>query len=483
MTEQASFQSGANLNSLGPANLRQRPLGRATTFSEATTTPSKFNRRNSAISDTVSEARQSIRDSTDELLFPRAKATVSPRLAEAHHDSHWQSAPLALALLPAVGGLFFNNGSAFVTDATLLILAAVFLNWSVRLPWNWYRSAQEIRRPLPDTLHGDDGTIVEEDDGERDEGDKTTKKSTERRSIEQANQSAIKELHIHELAALISCFVFPLIGAWLLHGIRGALSRPSEGLVSNYNLTIFLLAAEIRPFAHLLQMVQGRTLYLQRVVAEAADEEDEDREIDHNKILDLAARLEDLEAYVADNAATKKGSNSNSKQATTGETLKPELLSQIINEVRHSIQPEMDALNRAIRRYEKKTALMAFQTETRMNQIEAQVGDAIALAAAAQRSAADNRQSFVFALLDWMAAVVVVPVRVLMQLFSLPGKMASFCVQEATLLVLGGGKRRLTKINKGKQMQKPSTMTEKRYLGGSSQSAVVSGIRPVKKET
>lgn len=133
--QHASFQSSANFNSsLSPANLRQRPLGRAATFAEAS--PSKY-RRNSAISDTVSEARQSIRDSTDELLFPRAKAaSINPRIADAqHHDSHWQSAPLALALFPAVGGMFFDNGSAFVTDATLLILAAVFLNWSVRLPW------------------------------------------------------------------------------------------------------------------------------------------------------------------------------------------------------------------------------------------------------------------------------------------------------------------------------------------------------------
>jgi hypothetical protein len=40
-----------------------------------------------------------------------------------------------LALLPAVGGLFFQNGSAVVTDITLLALAAIFLNWAVRLPW------------------------------------------------------------------------------------------------------------------------------------------------------------------------------------------------------------------------------------------------------------------------------------------------------------------------------------------------------------
>jgi hypothetical protein len=365
-----------------------------------------------------------------------------------------------------------------VTDATLLILAAVFLNWSVRLPWDWYRSAQEIRQPLPETLQSDDGTIAEEEDEDGDsqtQEDKPPTKKSERKSIDQVSHTAIKDLHIHELAALISCFVFPLIGAWLLHGIRGALSRPSEGLVSNYNLTIFLLAAEIRPFAHLLRMVQGRTLYLQRVVAAAAEEDDEDREIDHNKILDLSARLEDLEAHVADKAATTTGPNS---KQTAGETIKPELLAQIILEVRQSIQPELDALNRAVRRYEKKTALMAFQTETRMNQLDAQVQDAIALAAAAQRSASDHRQSFAFVLLNWMAAVVVVPVRMLLQLVSLPGRMVSLCLQNVSAL-LGGGKRR-RKVSKGKQAQR-TAMSDRRYLGTPPQGAVVPGIRSLKK--
>ena len=135
LEQRASFQSGVNVGST--STLRQRSLGKATTVSEAAPSLSRF-RRNSVLSDTVSETRQSIRDSTDDLLFPRAKAGAgggATHIAESHHDSHWQSAPLALALLPAVGGLFFHNGSAFVTDATLLILAAIFLNWSVRLPW------------------------------------------------------------------------------------------------------------------------------------------------------------------------------------------------------------------------------------------------------------------------------------------------------------------------------------------------------------
>lgn len=131
-SQHASFQSGVNPNPSGNSYLRQRPLGRAATLAD-TGSALNYRRNSTAFSDTVSEARQSLRDSTDDILFPRASKKDDAALH--HEDSHWESAPLALALLPAVGGLFFQNGSAFVTDATLLILAAIFLNWSVRLPW------------------------------------------------------------------------------------------------------------------------------------------------------------------------------------------------------------------------------------------------------------------------------------------------------------------------------------------------------------
>lgn len=89
-------------------------------------------RRNSTLSDSISEARHSIRSSTDDLFLPRvAKVEAEDAAAE---ESHWHSAPLVLALLPAIAGVFFHNGSVFVTDVTLLVLAAIFLNWSVRLP-------------------------------------------------------------------------------------------------------------------------------------------------------------------------------------------------------------------------------------------------------------------------------------------------------------------------------------------------------------
>jgi len=49
--------------------------------------------------------------------------------------SHWHSAPLALAILPAIAGVLFKEGGTVVTDVMLLCLAAMFLNWCVRAPW------------------------------------------------------------------------------------------------------------------------------------------------------------------------------------------------------------------------------------------------------------------------------------------------------------------------------------------------------------
>lgn len=252
---------------------------------------------------------------------------------------------------------------------------------------------------------------------------------------------------------MISCFVFPLIGAWLLHTIRGALSRPSEGLVSNYNLTIFLLAAEIRPFAHLLRMVQGRTLYLQRVVAAPTSEDHE--KVNEGQILDLARRLEELEAHVAEKAIAGSSHNHSGDITSQGQADSQDAVTQIVADVRKAIQPELDALSRAIRRYEKRTTLISVQTDTRLNQLETQVGDAMALAAATQRSVSDRNKTFAFVLLDWIAAIVVIPTQTAIQLLNLPARAVSWCLHNVKVLVVGHKKPR--KLSKGK---KPVSRTE-----------------------
>jgi hypothetical protein len=113
------------------AQFRHRPPVNRFSTSDAPT--AGIRRRSSNLSDySLREVRKSFQDSTDHLLLPKPKAMGDEA---GHESSPWHSAPLAFALLPAVGGMLFTNGSSIITDVMLLGLAAIFLNWTVRIPW------------------------------------------------------------------------------------------------------------------------------------------------------------------------------------------------------------------------------------------------------------------------------------------------------------------------------------------------------------
>lgn len=290
-----------------------------------------------------------------------------------------------------------------------------------------------MRQHATEELEPNDGPLDLETDDDDNAGEpKFTTKSRQKQQRSADARAASRELQIHELVALASCFIFPLVGTWLLHATRSKLSRPSEGLVSNYNLSIFLLASEIRPFSHLLKMVQARTLHLQRIVALAPD--DDGAKIDARRVQDLSKRLEELEAHVAEAAAARMSPDiSGSKEQASSlaqeqdEEAVQSLVSQAISEVRKTFQPEIDALNRAVRRYEKRTAVTAFQTESRLQELSTQAQDAIALAAAAQRSSERRRSSFAFTLLDWICAVIVVPAQLMASVVRFFAWTAAWC--------------------------------------------------------
>ncbi|KAI9837459.1 MAG: hypothetical protein M1819_007107 [Sarea resinae] len=368
--------------------LRNRPLGRSATFADRPMLRER--RRSSMLSDfSLDDTRHSVRSSTDDLLLPKP-----PGAREDPEPSHWQSVPLVFALLPAIGGLLFKNGSAVVTDVTLLGLAAIFLNWSIRLPWDWYRSTQSLR-VLEEPDHFNDTIFEEDSEDEAKDGDKDAppKPKNEQLPSQESSpstdrSSAVRELQIHEILALTACFLGPLLGSYLLHTIRSQLSRPSEGLVSNYNLTIFLLASELRPFSHLVKLVQSRTIHLQRIVNTNPYDKEDDK-IDPAKVLDLSKRLEELEAHIAGKTAESAGSIAavNPSTSTT-----PQQQQQLTTDLRRNLQPDLDALNRAVRRYEKRATVQTMQTESRLQDLEARLNDALSLAAAAASQNRDVQQ-------------------------------------------------------------------------------------------
>ncbi|GAO16898.1 hypothetical protein UVI_02046620 [Ustilaginoidea virens] len=220
-------------------------------------------------------------------------------------------------------------------------------------------------------------------------------------------RAALRELYAHEILALISCFALPLLSAYLLHFIRVQLSRPSEGLVSNYNLTIFLLASELRAFSHSLKLVQSRTLHLQRVIH--GNPFASPTQIG-SQIEEMLERLERLEARsLAEEFVRDHGQDTSSVGGQDRATA--------TREVRNAIQPDLDALNRAVRRYEKKATMLQYQTDCRFSALDLRMDDALALAAIAAKNS--NSKSIFVRIVESLMAVLLFPLNALVQVWML----------------------------------------------------------------
>jgi hypothetical protein len=302
----------------------------------------------------------------------------------------------------------------------------------------WYHAAQGIASPGP-ASESAFNSIEEENEDLLSQSDASPppQSSPKPVSSDPDTLGAQKELRVYELLALVCCFIFPLLAAWLLHAIRSQLSRPSEGLVSNYNLTIFLLVAEIRPLSHLIKMIQRRILFLQRAVnIEALRDNAED---DRADLRDIATRIEELEIRVADGIDSKAITSQE-----PAESMVMRVSSQASSELKRSFQPEIDALSRAMRRYEKRSTISAVQHEARMQELETRLKDVVVLAAAAQRQVNQRSRNYITVLFNWMCALVVLPVEYLLVLLNLPVRLISstLALPKRYLASLTSSKRR-----------------------------------------
>lgn len=422
-------------------------------------------RRSSTLSDfSLYEARRSFRDGTQDILNPSAAQNT-----EQAHDSSsvLSSLPLAFALLPALFGVLFEGGSAFITDVMLLALVFIFLRYTITQPWRWYHEAQEVRirqevgleqafeeeseAEIPAKMTSSIMTLDEvpeegtsQDGQENDHGTQTepehheeheTRARADKLSRTRAQEAAVNELYIHEVLALVSCFFSPVLGAYLLHAIRAQLTQRSEGLMTDFNITVFLLAAELRPMAHALKLIQARTLHLQRIVQSVPVARSVVVQLE-----EMRARMAQLElraeATEEATAATLARSATQQQQAhqqsgTLGGGSGGKQEAALVREVRNAIQPELDALNRAVRRYEKKATVLALQTESRLGSVDMRLNDAISLAAAAAKQS--NRSQWGLAALtawvtEWMVTIVTIPYHVAMYIIMWPFKtVADLC--------------------------------------------------------
>ncbi|KAJ4353984.1 uncharacterized protein N0V89_005716 [Didymosphaeria variabile] len=360
--------------------LRQRLLNRAATFSEGAQPPQAPRRRSSILSQ-YSDTRHSFRSSTEDLLQSVGK----------------------------------NDMAKLTTNDEV----------------EWYHSAQQTQYVDYDEPERDD-TILEEDEISGEPLDDDPEASAlagsappdDKDNVDSGNapptksqEEARQELGKNEMLALFTCFIGPLVGAYLLHAIRSQLTRPAEGLVSNYNLTIFVMGAELRPIHHVIKMKQARMLHLQRVVR--SDSKPELRKAD---IQEICARLANLEAR-----ATEPPQNTDIESLKIGAT------------VRQGMQPQLDALNRAVRRYEKRQAAQAMQTEARFQELDSRLRDALALAAAAARTG--QRPGIVSMLLTWFANLITLGVQTSWAVATYPYRTAAAIANHVSDYITGANRQ------------------------------------------
>lgn len=249
--------------------------------------------------------------------------------------------------------------------------------------------------------------------------------------------SAREELRRTELVAFAACFFGPLLGAYLLHNIRSRFShRTQDDIVTDLNLTIYVMGAELRPISRLMKMVNERTLHLQRIVK--AESQDYSRPSSPQSV---PQRLAELEARF--DGPLQSNSNVD--------------ITKITAEVRQSIQLQLDALNRAVRKYEKRHMAQSIQIEARFQEIDVRLRDTLSLAAAAARTG--QKPGLIAAMLAWIAGVFASTFQMTWDISTYPFRVVASLIETIKSLFIKDGRtsRRRTKGYSNGYSSLPST--------------------------
>jgi hypothetical protein len=300
----------------------------------------------------------------------------------------------------------------------------------------WYNEARQ-RQYLEAAEPAYQDTIHEEDEDSRspspERPDSATSQAEEPKTIrtgntstaEDAQKGAREELRRTELMAFVACFIGPLFGAYLLHNVRSQFThRTRDGIVTDLNLILYVLGAEMRPLSRLTRMVSERTLHLQQLVKAEP--------LDHPRpgtAQGLSQRMEELEARMDGPMP------SNNVDMT-----------RITAEVRQSLQHQLDALNRAVRKYEKRHMAQSIQIEARFQEIDVRLKDTLSLAAAAARTG--QKPGIISMALSWITSLFSYWLQVFWDVATYPLRVASSAV-EAVKSVLFKEERNARKRTKG----------------------------------
>jgi hypothetical protein len=164
--------------------------------------------------------------------------------------------------------------------------------------------------------------------------------------VAKRRREAMTELKFHELFSLSFTVLSPFIGAYLLYGMRSALSEPDR-YINPFSVRLFVLSSGVKPWRHLFRLLRRRSLFLQESVHyPSAEVKDLRRKVDR-----LTAQLDQLSRAVATKAE--------------------------VDDVRQGIDVPLDKLSRSMKRYARKEEFLRLSTEERFTLLDSRLGDVI----------------------------------------------------------------------------------------------------------
>ncbi|CAO3607186.1 unnamed protein product [Mucor hiemalis] len=157
-------------------------------------------------------------------------------------------------------------------------------------------------------------------------------------------ESVEEELRRHELVGLIWVIISPGVAGYTLQYSRYFLSNYDK-YMSTFNVTVFVLAATIKPLIHVIALLRERTVFLQSEVL-----------VNESEIELLQKKLEMMEEEfdtLRKAFATKRD----------------------LGQVANGITPSIKNLSKAIKRFEKKETSLRSWSEERFSELDQKVQD------------------------------------------------------------------------------------------------------------
>ncbi|KAL7321075.1 hypothetical protein PS15m_000892 [Mucor circinelloides] len=353
--------------------------------------------------------------------------------------------PIILAVIPTLGA--FIAGSAEVwSDFIMILLILYYVYKWITVPWSYYEGARS-RRMIHQYAAHQQQQQHQHMDSKRKEYAMKRKASVE------------EELRRHELIGLTWVIMSPAIAGYTLQYSRYFLSN-YEKYMSTFNVTVFVLAATLKPLVHVMALLRERTLFLQS-----------EMQVDETEIEVLQKKIEMMEDEMdglRKAFATKRD----------------------LGQVAQGITPSIQQLTKAMKRFEKKETSLRSWSEERFTEIDQKVQDfdqfiCYSIEQDQRKSAQRVLVTLMFLPMNvcfWaakrMTGLLPIP-RALLNLTTSPPGIKTRTARHLTHTDLTGVHRSTSSVNRNTTVKDPSEVS---YSGDESAFGVggvsMSGIRP-----